>query len=415
MFKRIKSDRTTEFARPALLEGNRSGDMPVPLGKWIWPASAIALALTTAWSATRIEAQVDAAAPEILSSAGIDPQKLSIDTDYRTVNVTGELPANTSNDDIELILAGYTEQSGVRIRDATALARLPVVVKNTPAQPPKPMVNPAPEDVRVSAVVNDDKITLTGMVPAQSDLELLSDAARVSFDPQNISNNLTVTNKPPISNNQEYHLNNLATVIASLSDDILDAHIDLDNHLITGSITAASTNATNRIVPFLPATLISVITDQEPTVDALLLQTASPELKTESPSLSPTVDEQVNLLQLKLDQLAAEIEAGVVFTSGSATLQPAAKSVLDEIVTALYIYPDTTLQIDGHTDSLSSAAYNLLLSHQRAQAVAHYLESSGIEKNRLIAAGFGETMPVADNINEAGRAKNRRVEFNAVR
>jgi outer membrane protein OmpA-like peptidoglycan-associated protein len=68
-------------------------------------------------------------------------------------------------------------------------------------------------------------------------------------------------------------------------------------------------------------------------------------------------------------------------------------------------------EVRGHTDSQGDAAKNLELSQQRAQAVVDYLVQKGIVVARLTAKGLGETVPIADNNTDAGRAKNRRVEF----
>ena len=71
-------------------------------------------------------------------------------------------------------------------------------------------------------------------------------------------------------------------------------------------------------------------------------------------------------------------------------------------------------QIAGHTDSSGEDAYNLRLSQERAESVLAFLVAQGIEANRLQARGYGETQPVADNGTNAGRERNRRVEFNVL-
>ena len=74
-------------------------------------------------------------------------------------------------------------------------------------------------------------------------------------------------------------------------------------------------------------------------------------------------------------------------------------------------YPDTDIQIIGHTDSKGSDEYNQGLSQRRSSAVATYLSGQGITSSRLSTKGMGETDPVASNETEDGRAQNRRVEF----
>jgi len=102
---------------------------------------------------------------------------------------------------------------------------------------------------------------------------------------------------------------------------------------------------------------------------------------------------------------------GVNFEFDKANLTVNAKALLDLVVGALEKRPDINVEIDGHTDSKGSDAYNQKLSEQRAQSVMQYLVDHGIAADRLSAAGFGESMPVADNATDEGRELNRRVEL----
>jgi len=74
-------------------------------------------------------------------------------------------------------------------------------------------------------------------------------------------------------------------------------------------------------------------------------------------------------------------------------------------------YPGLRLQIEGHTDSTGTSAFNQKLSEQRAAAVRDYLVQQGLDANSITAAGLGEDSPIADNGTAAGRQKNRRVEI----
>lgn len=105
---------------------------------------------------------------------------------------------------------------------------------------------------------------------------------------------------------------------------------------------------------------------------------------------------------------------GVNFAFDKATLMINAKTLLDGVAAALARQPDIKVALQGHTDSRGADAYNLRLSDQRAKAVRDYLISSGIDAGRMTAAGFGETMPVADNATDEGRELNRRVELKVV-
>jgi outer membrane protein OmpA-like peptidoglycan-associated protein len=101
----------------------------------------------------------------------------------------------------------------------------------------------------------------------------------------------------------------------------------------------------------------------------------------------------------------------VLFDSGSYTLKPAARERLARISGIVLAYPDLRLEIEGHTDSVGSDAYNQGLSEKRAGSVRDYLVDNGVSINNVIARGLGKGDPVADNRTAAGRKLNRRVEM----
>ena len=98
----------------------------------------------------------------------------------------------------------------------------------------------------------------------------------------------------------------------------------------------------------------------------------------------------------------------------SAALQPGFRSTLDQIAQSLSQYPNSLIDVYGHTDSTGSDQYNQTLSERRAQSVASYLTTRGVQSARLATRGFGESQPVASNTTEDGRAQNRRVEIRIV-
>ena len=103
---------------------------------------------------------------------------------------------------------------------------------------------------------------------------------------------------------------------------------------------------------------------------------------------------------------------GINFEFGKAVIKPGSYPVLDSAAGILSNYPEVEVEIQGHTDNIGSDAANQALSQKRAEAVRQYLiDVHMIEPVRLIAYGFGETKPVADNSTEEGRARNRRVDF----
>jgi outer membrane protein OmpA-like peptidoglycan-associated protein len=102
---------------------------------------------------------------------------------------------------------------------------------------------------------------------------------------------------------------------------------------------------------------------------------------------------------------------GINFDTGKATLQAGSDEVLNEVAKLLKEHGEWRFEVQGHTDNVGAKAANLTLSEQRAQAVVAWLTAHGIEASRLVAKGYGDSTPVADNTSDDGRAKNRRVEL----
>jgi outer membrane protein OmpA-like peptidoglycan-associated protein len=104
----------------------------------------------------------------------------------------------------------------------------------------------------------------------------------------------------------------------------------------------------------------------------------------------------------------------IQFELKSFQLQPVSITELDKLVQLMNDNPTTAIQISGYTDNIGKDADNIILSANRAKAVADYLISKGIDAKRLTWKGYGAANPIADNATEEGRAKNRRTEFTVV-
>ena len=102
---------------------------------------------------------------------------------------------------------------------------------------------------------------------------------------------------------------------------------------------------------------------------------------------------------------------GINFDTGKATIRPDSESVLKELLSLLQKQPDWSLVVAGHTDNVGTDTVNVPLSQQRAEAVIAWLAARGVDRWRLVAAGFGSKKPVADNGTDDGRGKNRRVDL----
>ena len=113
---------------------------------------------------------------------------------------------------------------------------------------------------------------------------------------------------------------------------------------------------------------------------------------------------------------AIKIADKVQFRFGSAELDPVSFPLLDEVAKMLVDNPQIeVLQVEGHTDATGSDAANKKLSQQRAESVRTYMLSKSVARKRLVAKGFGEEKPIADNATPDGAEINRRVEFNILK
>jgi OOP family OmpA-OmpF porin len=106
--------------------------------------------------------------------------------------------------------------------------------------------------------------------------------------------------------------------------------------------------------------------------------------------------------------------ADTFFDFDKAVLKPDGRAALDELTTRLQGMNLEVIIAVGHTDSVGTDAYNQKLSIRRAESVKRYLQSKGIEPNRIYTEGKGEKQPIASNKTREGRAKNRRVEVEVV-
>ena len=111
------------------------------------------------------------------------------------------------------------------------------------------------------------------------------------------------------------------------------------------------------------------------------------------------------------DYLIVNMPQDLLFATDSAAIRPDLRSDLNTVASSLLKYPNSRIEVIGHTDNTGSAAYNQDLSQRRAVAVASVLRESGVPGARIAAYGRGEDQPIASNLTAEGRAKNRRVEI----
>ena len=107
---------------------------------------------------------------------------------------------------------------------------------------------------------------------------------------------------------------------------------------------------------------------------------------------------------------------GILFATGKSEVLPQSYNTLRGLMELLATHPSMKIELRGHTDNQGTAEFNQKLSKERAEAVATYLTSHGIDPARIVLiTGFGESMPVDDNDSPEGRSHNRRVEYRVAR
>lgn len=114
------------------------------------------------------------------------------------------------------------------------------------------------------------------------------------------------------------------------------------------------------------------------------------------------------------DELLLNMPSGVTFDTNSAVVKPEFQGTLDQVASTLKQYDQTFIDVYGHTDSTGNDTINVPLSRNRAQSVANYLTTHGVQPARIATQGFAATRPVASNDTPEGRQANRRVEIKIV-
>lgn len=138
----------------------------------------------------------------------------------------------------------------------------------------------------------------------------------------------------------------------------------------------------------------------------------APVVEEPPPVEAPPEPLPIEPLKAELKGDSIELAEKVQFETGSSTLLSASNELLDQVAKILADHPEIIkVRVEGHTDSVGSNSKNQKLSQARAEAVRVYLEGAGIAADRMVAKGFGEAKPIADNKTPEGRDQNRRVEI----
>ncbi len=111
------------------------------------------------------------------------------------------------------------------------------------------------------------------------------------------------------------------------------------------------------------------------------------------------------------ENLVVVLSQDLLFATGSTAVSTVSQNELFIVANSLNRFPNTTVNVIGHTDNVGGAAFNQTLSEQRARSVSNILINGGVAPSRIRAIGAGENNPIASNLNASGRQLNRRVEI----
>src|SRR6187397_343934 len=109
--------------------------------------------------------------------------------------------------------------------------------------------------------------------------------------------------------------------------------------------------------------------------------------------------------------IVIEFNSKILFGFDQSGLTTDARTNLNKLLAIMQKYPDTNIEVQGHTDSKGTTRYNQKLSEDRASTVSYYLSGNGVTTSRLTIIGFGETLPRYTNDTDDGQSQNRRVDF----
>ena len=235
----------------------------------------------------------------------------------------------------------------------------------------------------VRAHVAAGNLTLDGSVPTSSEKQAIESAADTRFGPDNVVSRLQVL---ATADSVAW----LATVMGALPRK-------------AGGFGKIDVVATKKVV---------TVSGKVPSIaagHALLQAVDSASGRTAKDKLQIAGEGTGGALQTSID--AAVKGRTVAFLSGSAAITKAGQTVLESLLKPLVAAGTQRVVVGGYTDNVGDSKANLKLSRARAHSVVVWLTKHGVPKSRLIAKGYGEAKPIAPNKTDAGRRKNRRIEF----
>jgi len=190
-----------------------------------------------------------------------------------------------------------------------------------------------------------------------------------------------------------------------------DGVVGVDNRLVIAKAVAVVAPEAKKLEP-IAVVDVEVVTKPDPIP---IIDVVVPAKVVEKVPVKVIEKAPVKVVFSCQDEFKKILSSGKInFASSKADIKPDSYELLNALVAASKKCPNDAVAIGGHSDSSGSESFNKKLSAKRADAVREYLISKGVSKDRLVAVGYGESKPIADNATDDGRAKNRRIEFNVI-
>ncbi|MEO1493783.1 MAG: OmpA family protein [Pseudomonadota bacterium] len=302
------------------------------------------------------------------------------DIEYTHARLRGYAP--TTPKAFDRVRTGFLESLPAAYQGAAALHSDDVATRTSIAR----------EQYWMQLTRHDHKLTLSGQVHDLAAKVALETYALALFGVGRSNSALTVSGAPPPRGWQSAAAHAIGTLARYPSGEVR-----LAGYRITMDLTAAE-----------PAEARVVQTEAEDAVSGF-------EIETRVTVGLPSVLAGIPLPGPRCTAALREIieRSPIDFDAGSAVISDSSNAVLNELADCLRRCVSTSVEIAGHTDARGSTELNARLSKARAEAVLEALAERGVSRDGLVARGFGESKPIADNQTDAGRARNRRIEFNA--
>lgn len=440
------------------------------LVRWLIAGLAVLAVATVAYGVTNEQNNLERNSRAALAAAGVELVDVRFEGRDATLIAAPDFPDRARAEAIVLAVEGVRavvwdtpDQAGPATTSTTvtgatsttdATTTIPTSTTNVPSTTSTTAV--VATGPHLEAMLSEGRLTVSGVLPDEASTQRLAGVTNVIFAPF-IDNQVTVDG----SVGEASWVPNIASAVAALAI-AGEAQLSIVNGVATltgttgteekkatvgGAIQAAlgeATTVVNNILvtgqvppsyhaigsPDGTVTLAGVMPDQRAidTIAGAAAQIYGPERIQNTMTVGENIEATFSVFRIPLtftllepltqwnidienDIISGAFLGGASFAVGSAQLTPELEALLDTAAGIILRNPTSVLVIEGHTDSRGPADENQALSERRAQAAVAYLVPKGIDPQRLIAIGYGETRPIATNDTAEGRASNRRVQF----